>query len=64
MHKAIIKNKKGKKEEIYFTYSRHSDELKVTAFCVGEGAIETYYVRDENIIKIIPDPSVHSIMDF
>ena len=62
MHKAIIKTKNGDKE-IYFTYSRHSDILGVTAFCTGECAQEVTYVKDANIRKIIRDPSVKTIME-
>ena len=62
MHKAIIKTNKGNKE-IYFTYSRHSDILNVTAFCTGEGGQEVTYIKDANILKIIRDPSVRTIME-
>lgn len=62
MHKATVKTKRGY-EPIYFTYSRHSDDLKVTAFFTGECGKEVTYVRDENIIEIIRDPPVYTIME-
>lgn len=62
MHKAIIKTKQGDKE-IYFSYSRHSDAVGVTAFCTGDNGFEATYVRDENIKEIIRDPSMNSFMD-
>lgn len=63
MHRAIIKTKKGFKE-FYFSHTRHSDELKVTALCVGKCGNETLYVRDENIVEIQYDPSIKESQDF
>lgn len=57
MHKATIKTKRGY-EPIYFSYSRHSDSLKVTAFCIGDSGADVLYVKDSAIIEIIPDPSL------
>lgn len=59
MYKATIKTKRGY-EPIYYSYSRHSDALKVTAFCIDESGSEVLYVKDSAIIEIVPDPSLEN----
>jgi len=56
MHKAIVKTKENKTQEIYFNYELHSPEYNITIFKIG--AKESYTVPDERIITKIYDDSL------